>query len=326
MNGVVKPAHSSPDLAAIVKAALAKWDLMGADYHLVAERENRVFQVRLKGGTFALRLHRPGYRNDAELRSELSWMRMLSDEGLLVPTPQATKDGQLLCTIDGFQIDCLNWLNGTPLGKTGHPITLENLPKRMVSIGRDIARLHHYSDTWTPDADFTRWHWDQEGLIGEQPVWGAFWENPDISEAQRDLFLEAKAFANQQLNKHHTSLDYGLIHADLVRENILLGEQGTQFIDFDDGGYGYRLFELATLLSKLTDRDDFEQLKAALLDGYRQVRAIDTALLDLFMMIRALTYLGWIIPRLSEPGGTARNARFIATAEHWAGKLLQERF
>jgi Ser/Thr protein kinase RdoA (MazF antagonist) len=323
MSKAAQTTETVPDLDAIVEAALAEWDLMGADYHLVAERENSVFQVRHKGGTFALRLHRPGYRNDAELCSELSWMRMLSDHGLLVPTPQATKDGQLLCTINGFQIDCLNWLDGTPLGKTGHPITIENLPKHMVSIGRDVARLHHYSDAWALDADFTRWHWDQDGLLGDQPVWGTFWENPDLSDAQRALFLEAKAFANQQLSKHHTSLDYGLIHADLVRENILLGEQGTQFIDFDDGGYGYRLFELATLLSKLTDRDDFEQMKAALLDGYRQMRPIDTALLDLFMMIRALTYLGWIIPRLSEPGGAARNVRFIATAEHWASKLLK---
>ena len=43
------------------------------------------------------------------------------------------------------------------------------------------------------------------------------------------------------------SADYGLIHADLISENMLWTGEHPYLIDFDDGGWGFRDFELATL-------------------------------------------------------------------------------
>ena len=55
-------------------------------------------------------------------------------------------------------------------------------------------------------------------------------------------------------------------------------------------------------------------MRAALLEGYATRRVVDPATLDLFILLRALTYPGWIIPRLHEPGGTERSMRAITTA------------
>ena len=59
---------------------------------------------------------------------------------------------------------------------------------------------------------------------------------------------------------------------------------------------------------------DYPALRAALLAGYAARRAVDPATLDLMLMLRALTYPGWIIARMTEPGGRARSLRAVATA------------
>ena len=41
---------------------------------------------------------------------------------------------------------------------------------------------------------------------------------------------------------------YSMIHADFVAENVLVDEGRVRLIDFDDAGFGWHLFELATSL------------------------------------------------------------------------------
>ena len=131
---------------------------------------------------------------------------------------------------------------------------------------------------------------------------------------------------NARLQAVETSLDYGLIHADLVRENVMRDGDTLQFIDFDDAGFGFRFFDLATTLIKNRGEPDYAELKAALIDGYRSQRPIDPDNLDLFILLRALTYVGWIITRMHEDGSTIRNGRFVRNAKELAEEfLLKER-
>lgn len=87
------------------------------------------------------------------------------------------------------------------------------------------------------------------------------------------------------------------------------------------GGFGYRLFDLATTLLKNLAEPNYEDLKAALLAGYEEERTLDLELLDLFIALRASTYVGWIVPRMSENGAEARNRRFIETACRLCARL-----
>ena len=93
-------------------------------------------------------------------------------------------------------------------------------------------------------------------------------------------FREQAAVAMSEL-----SLDMGLIHADLVRENVLVNGSDLYFIDFDDGGFGYRLFDVATALLKNRAEPNYADLQTALIDGYRSLRALDTTQLDLFLAL-----------------------------------------
>ena len=77
---------------AVIDAARLHWSLGDAPITLVAARENQVYRVDHTNGPAALRLHRPGYRTNAEINSELQWMAMLAENSIAVPTPLAGTD------------------------------------------------------------------------------------------------------------------------------------------------------------------------------------------------------------------------------------------
>ena len=308
---------------AIVEEALGLWGFGGAEWSLVAARENHVFKVSARDGRpYALRLHRRGYRSDAELKSELDWMGALASGGLNVPTPIVSTEGSHLHCVHDVQVDVLSWLSGAPLGETGRPLDAPDRQGAFRRIGEQMARLHEISDAWTPPSDFSRWSWDSAGLLGERPLWGRFWENPTLSREDRALFEAARRRAAERLSAIEGDLDYGLIHADLVRENLMIDGDEVSLIDFDDAGWGFRLFDVATFLFKNRAEPDFEALRAAFLEGYRSQRTLDVDALGLFTLLRAFTYVGWIVERMDEPGAGRRNARFIETARDIARREL----
>ncbi|MEM9632856.1 MAG: homoserine kinase [Pseudomonadota bacterium] len=297
----------------LVKACTL-WGLEDCQITLAAERENRVFKVIAKDGSFALRIHRKGLRTDAELQSELSWMAELSRAGLSVPRPIASANGSLFHRVDDYQIDVLTWLTGAPLGKTSEPLTHPDRPGVFRQIGQTLAQLHRISDAWSPPDGFVRASWNRQGLVGSDPLWGSFWENPELTAAERQSLRAFRETSHEDLERLEVKLDYGLIHADAVRENIMVDGVSLHLIDFDDSGYGFRLFDVATALLKNMGEPDYPELKDALLQGYQAFRPLNVTALDLFLALRAVTYVGWNISRLEEPNGRVRNSRMIAQA------------
>lgn len=303
-----------------VPKALALWGLTGHQTTLVAERENLVYRVDCTPPR-ALRLHRRGLRTKAELASELDWMAALQTRGLSVPQPFPALDGALCHEIDGQIVDMLGWLDGVPMGKGGRLNPELDGQAAYRALGQAMANLHLKSDDWTPPPQFHRHKWDFDGLLGETPLWGRFWENPRLTPVEADLMTRARLKAREMLSAL-TAPDYGLIHADLVQENVLFGATGPQLIDFDDGGFGYRLFDMATVLNFILREPDPEPLQSAFTQGYLATRPVDLTALPLFQAIRAFTYVGWIVPRLSEPGAEARQTRFTTLAARMAETLL----
>lgn len=299
----------------VIKGALAGWGLQGAEVRLIATRENQVFRVDHGGGSLALRLHRSGYRTDQELRCELQWMAALAEGGLNVPGPKAALDGDTLQTVEGVQVSMLDWLDAEPMGQIGTPLVLPDRLGLFFTLGAKMARLHEISDSWTPPTGFQRWAWDRDGLLGEAPLWDRFWENPTLNRQDRTMLERFRTQAQTWLEAEEGAQDYGLIHADLVPENVMHGEGGAlYFIDFDDGGYGFRLFDIATALIKNRAEPDYTDLRAALIEGYHSQRTLDMSALDLFMALRSVTYVGWIIARQAEEGADARNQRYLKQA------------
>ena len=307
---------------ALVDAALPHWGLTGAPYKLIAARENAVYRVEAPQGPRALRLHRQGYRSDAELRSELLWMQAAADGGTAVPAPIPMPNGDVLLRLQDTQIDMLTWLDGDTLETALQDASPQRRAALFHTLGAEMARLHDTSDSWTIPDDFTRPAWDLPGLLGDAPLWDRFWENPQLTTDERTLLQSFRARATQDLEPLQQTLDYGLIHADLIPGNALVEGNAIKLIDFDDGGFGFRLFEVATALIKHLDAPDITTLRTAVIRGYTSERPLDTHALDLILAIRAVTYVGWNITRMAEPNGKARNTRFIETACRLAERYI----
>jgi Ser/Thr protein kinase RdoA (MazF antagonist) len=307
------------------KEALGHWGLGAQTPQLLKYRENAVFQIALESGEpAALRLHRPGYHDQTSLKSELVWMAALRRAGLRVPAPVSTPDGRHIVSLDatadfGAQhADIVSWMTGSPLGQSGVPLThsRERLAIIFGSLGETMARMHAASDAWLPPPSFSRPAWDANGLLGEQPLWGRFWDCGGLSADQARRLENLRTNLQKQVDVLSTlDLDYGLIHADLVRENVLVDGEHIELIDFDDGGHGWRMFDIATALFKNRHEPDYAMIKTALIEGYRTVRPLpDSALatLPLFMVLRSVTYIGWIGDRHAMPDAAERLERYVA--------------
>lgn len=292
------------DSDALIQASRKHWSLGKAKITLVAARENRVYRVSTPSKTYALRFHRPGYRTLAEVNAELLWMDRLAQNGVLVPQPVKARDNQYVAAFNGTIVDMLYWVEGTPLGKLKPTVT------HYYQLGCLLARMHTLADQWQPPAEFVRPHWN---LTGDQPTWGRFWENPLLNGQQQQCLSQFRQQAAAQL-RSLASADTGLIHADLVPDNVLVNDSDLCPIDFDDGGYGYRLFDVATVTFRSHRICENGQLANAVLDGYCTLRPLDQDLLPLFEALRACTYVGWNIARMHEPDARTRNERFITEA------------
>jgi Ser/Thr protein kinase RdoA (MazF antagonist) len=310
---------------ALAKAALAHWPNILGEPTLVMHRENTVFCAQTTTGPAALRVHRNSYHSRRAIQSELDWMAYLADNGISVPAPFPTKSGELLMALsdasgDERTIDLLTWLDGEPLGASNQPFT--RLPAQTCAIfynmGVALARLHTVSDQWQPPHGFTRHAWDRDGLLGENPFWGRFWTFSDISPQVIEMLVAARDCLRQDLDLLVSKgLDYGLIHADLVRENVLVLGTHVHMIDFDDAGFGFRMFDIATALLKNRQEPNYADIEAAFLAGYathRKLSVHELAALPLFTLLRALTYLGWAETRIEETGMRERQQRFVRQA------------
>ena len=295
-------------LEAAGRDALQYWGREDAAVSLIKHRENAVFEVRHNDERTALRLHRYGYHSDAALRSEILWMEALREDGIAVPRVVPTTRGEPFVSypIDGLpgpvQIDLFEWIDGEQLGSVEEGIgNQEDAAETYRAIGALAGRLHNQSSAWSVPAGFERHAWDEQGLAGEQPFWGRFWDVEAATSEQRVLLARGRDRVFADLSALQKSPDiYSLIHADFVQENVLVDNGEPRLIDFDDAGFGWHLFELATSLYFIQDEPFYEDAKTALLAGYRSERELSDeqwSKLPLFMLARGFTYIGWVHTR-----------------------------
>ena len=296
-------------LEKLASTALHHWSMNeNARLQLLKYRENAVFSVTgADGRRYAMRIHRAGYHSDDELRSELQWMDALNQAGIQTPNVIAAKDGALFKVVqeasvpEPRQVDLLAWVEGESLGSVeeGASADAEEVVKQYRTVGELMARLHNQAQVWQRPEGFTRHAWDIDGLLGEQPFWGRFWELESLSPGQVALIQRTRGAVREELERFGQGEDrYGLIHCDFLPENLLCGEDGIRLIDFDDAGFGWHLFDIATSLFflKLMGDGNADAIENAFVEGYRSQRDLPDshlAMLPTFLLLRGLVYLGW---------------------------------
>jgi len=327
-------------LIQLAHAALKEWDLEIAEVKFHVQSENTVFRVVAAGGEeFALRVHRDGYHDLAELESEHEWTSALAMAGLFVPQGVLTRDGRAYATIalqnsdQTRHVGLVKWISGITLARhLGKTPDVSEVSFAYESLGRVIADFHLATVPWTPPPGFKRHAWDAEGFVGEEPFWGRFWE---IEAASNDDRVKLVALRTQLLDilsaLPRNANVYGMIHADLHANNVLRDGEKLSVIDFDDAGFGWHAFDLAVAiwdrLDALTGQTRFQVAYDALLKGYRSRRGKCDQVTEqvlLFLLIRSLMLLRWMQDR-PEVGYTTFIPKLLELAMGQARGLSKSR-
>ncbi|HMO06687.1 MAG TPA: phosphotransferase [Paracoccaceae bacterium] len=282
------------------ETAAAIWG--GRPVRLIQARENAVWEMTMPGGArAALRLHRPGSQTRAAIEAELAWCAALADANLPVPRPLPVGGALTVEMAGGGLASAITWVEGGPMGEAGVPLPGDTAEQatRHRALGRLLAEVHTVTDALDMPS-FVRPAWDKAGLVGEAPLWGRFWDHPAAAPDERSVLLAARSFLAEGLARAGT--DFGPIHADVLRENVLVGpDGGLTLIDFDDSGTGWRAYDLGTVMSQNQAEPAREALRAALVEGYGELRPVDPAMVDLMTLARCCASVGWTMPRLA-PG------------------------
>ncbi|RFD20049.1 serine kinase [Komagataeibacter melaceti] len=305
-------------LHTLAHAALADYALRDARASLVSISENVIFRVDAAGGQrYALRLHRPGYHDAAEIGSELAWLGALHEAGLEVPLPIPAPDGTLLRTLSGpdgitRHAVLFAWMEGT------EP-TPDIDPAAFTRLGRITARLHDHSRHWVRPDGFIRKAWTPETMTGPHALWGRWEDVPGMTDAAHELITHS-------LRQVHTELEaygqqpgrFGLIHADLRLANLLVSGAHTRLIDFDDCGISWFMQDLAAAISFHEDHPQVPRWVDHWLRGYTMAGVItqaDLNVLPALIIQRRIQLLAWT--------GTHRHTRQVESlGPDWFGRTL----
>jgi Ser/Thr protein kinase RdoA (MazF antagonist) len=283
---------------------------------LVRYGENTTYRVSDGQVSLALRLARPGYQSRAGIESELAWMSALREHGIDTPVAVSGLNGEIVQELalsdGGVQLAiAFEWVEGVAL-----PQVEELDPWNR--LGEIMAEVHEHGSNWSPPPGFTRPAWDLDALVGDSPRWGTPVPDDVWSESDRRLILAARAAVRERLGQFGTAPSrFGLIHADLGFENVLVQADGkTVVIDFDDCGPSWYMYELASVLYPLEDTPAFSARRDMLTAGYREARQLpdhEIAELPTFVMCRRLATLGWTFSRGDTPHAQRQRERRLAT-------------
>ncbi len=283
------------------------YDPETVDLQFVKMRENTVFRAETPDGSIALRLHRPGYRTHEEVKAESDFIDLLSREGFPVVHLVEAANGHRAVTVSDGEteviVDAQRWLeNSRQLGQTeGAEEASPLLPEHFETMGALAARMHNVAERLGGAGKFPRVPWDCEAIIGPDALWGDALSAPGLDAGATEQLQRAREIMRDQFKAFGTEPSvYGVIHADFTPENVLVSGDEFVVIDFDDFGDGWYLFDLSTVLFFFVENELYPDYRESLLRGYRAERDLsqhEEQLLDLFLLARGFTYLGWAATR-----------------------------
>jgi Ser/Thr protein kinase RdoA (MazF antagonist) len=253
--------------------ALDQYELEAADVRLVGMYTNTLFRVRLAcGETCILRVCRPGWRTDTDLRSEAMWLQALNrDTDIGVPQPRPARNGDFIVTAGAEGVPeprrciVLSWLPGTLLGKR---LADENLFK----MGVLFAKIHAQAAGFSPPPGFTQRRLDCLFPRGEEDALSGADCRPAFTESQWRIIESTRRKVNEAFERLYAQPDgLRVIHNDLWHGNIKIYHGRLHPIDFEDTAWGYPVQDIAMAFQDLiadVSPEQFEPFQAAFRQGY----------------------------------------------------------
>ena len=287
-------------LAHGVKGLLPLWGLPEeTDLRLLALSENATFLARDPAAQrqIVIRVHRPDYHSLDEITSELDWIEALKkDSPVVIPGIIPALSGERVVHFEDEgkirYVVASDFLEGV------EPDPGAALVPGFRVLGATSAHLHKHSRSWLRPEGFTRKAWDYAGAFGDHPIWGS-WENAlELTEEGRAILQAAQERVRQRLEGYGKDpARYGVIHSDLRLANLLMRDEEIAVIDFDDAGFSWFMYDLASALTFCELEPIAPQLIQSWIEGYREVSALsdeEIAMIPTFLMYRRFAISAWI--------------------------------
>lgn len=288
-------------LRQLAQVALEAFDLTDFRFWLLRDDANTLFRVKaghvakkpqndlFLADHYLLRIHHHSYRTVEGINLELAWLMALRREiDAPVPEPVPARDGRLVVTtsVPGIpgQRTCslFRWVKGRSYKSSINP-------HHYRLQGQLMGLLHNHAAQWNYKDDNVR-RYDWRGLFRDDTGVGISASHvlPLLPTKRRKNFEHVAEQIRKITDRWGKGTNvYGVIHADLgVDANLLFWREKARAIDFDDCGPGYWIFDLAIALEHLYGSEVYSMNRAALLEGYADIRSLpkeQTDHLELFL-------------------------------------------
>jgi Ser/Thr protein kinase RdoA (MazF antagonist) len=286
----------------LAQACLTRYELSPrATATLINYTENLTYRVDdpASGDRYIFRIYRPGYHDRRAIESELAWMSALrADAGVQTPGIVPARDGEAVLPLGD---------PGQPEPRFGAMFTFldgaeppeDRLADSFERLGEVAARMHRHSRSWRLPPGFRRPTWNFDNMLGgARPIWGRWQDGVGLDPAGEKLLGRLMEVVARRLERFGSEREqFGLVHADLRLANLLFDGDQTRVIDFDDCGFGWYLYDLATALTFMEERPDAEALVGSWIRGYRRHAPLAgdaEGEIPTFLMLRRMMVVAWI--------------------------------
>jgi len=267
--------------------------------------ENRVYDVRLEDGEHVVaKFYRPGRWSREAIEDEHRLLFALEQAEIPVCVPRRFADGTSLREVE--EIFYALW------PRVGGRSPDEFNDDQVAVLGRLLARIHNVGEAASADH---RRCLDSRSFPLESLEFleGGDFLPPSCAERYRRAVEEVVALYDDWSQ----GVAYQPIHGDCHTGNLLHGDAGWFFLDFDDMVVGPAVQDVWMLLP---GRDaEAARQRALLVDAYREFRSFDEASLRLIEPLRAFRfvfYAGWIARRWEDPAFPDAFPHF-GTDDYW---------
>ena len=264
---------------------LLLWQGDPASAEHLGDRGNSVYRFKNRRGEWQiLRFTDPDFRTLDETRAELELHRHLEIKQAPTCYAVASSQGGFTHTIETARgpliASSLTYVSGI-LVQEGDPHWNRDFFRAW---GRNLGEIHRATRAHRP-IGAKRWHWSDEILIRKADEL-----LPKDDVISRKEFEEVMA-ACAALKK--TEQNFGLIHADHAPQNFNFDPVTGKIVAFDFGNccYHWYIADLAISLSTVRRKPNREEIRAAILKGYAEMKTLPedaSALIDLFIRLRVV--------------------------------------
>lgn len=318
-------------LTELATDALADWGGVEGVPELFLEGENAVFRAQLpRHGDCAVRVHRADYHTPDHLDWQVRWCRALTDDSVVrTAITFDTVDGRAYVERAHREIpeprlvSVLSWEPGRSMKDVERPGT-----ETFETLGTLLGKIHVHGRTWSERERFVGMRWDVDQFLGDDAILGAFWDTPLLGDDEKRVMSTFRRHAIAELTEFGVGPDrFGIVHGDLLPQNLLLHEGEITVLDFDDCGHGWYLMEIATALLGVAHGEHYLESRAALLEGYRRHCEIDEAdleMLPLLIALRTATYVGWVMTHPFTPAAQQRGPAITRNGVRAVTRYLEQ--